>query len=232
MNDRVVAFQRKFAEIATDCQKFCFMTRAKELQEEACNRLDELYNEAHALKLDLIYQKDEDAANVMLSFENTITALRDELKMWIALKEDDPGSAWDYLVNAQREARTALQVHTVGEHLIGYIQHLDILEHALFPSQMFMSVGIIVTEAICSICGEEYGECDHIKGKAYMGEQCVRIINEAAQVEEVSIVDNPANKHCRVISFSDGGVTRDLLTWRVITRDSEKVGETSQQIAS
>ncbi len=223
MNDRVVDFQRKFAEIATDCQKFCFMTRAKELQEEACNRLDELYNEAHALKLDLIYQKDEDAANAMLSFENTMTALRDELKMWIALKEDDPGSAWDYLVNAQRDARTALQVHTVGEHLIGYIQHLDILEHVLFPSQMFMSVGIIVTEAICSICGEEYGECDHIKGKAYMGEQCVRIINEVAQLEEVSIVDNPANKHCRIVSFSDGGVTRDFLTWRVIKKDTDSV---------
>jgi hypothetical protein len=223
MNDKVVSFQKRFSEIAVDCQKFCFMTKAKELQEEARDMLTKLYDEAHSLKLDIISQEDEDAANAMLSFEEIITALRDELNMWIALKEDNPGSAWDYLVNAQRNARNALQVHSVGDHLTGYIQHLDILEHVLFPPQKFMSVGIIVLEAECSICGEEYGECDHIKGKPYMGEQCVRIINHVAQLEDVSIVDNPANKHCRIISFSDGDVMRDLLTWRVVKRDEKSV---------
>src|SRR5712691_11090046 len=105
MNGKVAAFQKRFAEAASDGQRFCFMSRAKELQVEARDKLNELYEEAHALKLDLISQKDEDAANAALSFEEIITALCNELNMWIALKEDDPGSAWDYLVNAQRDAR-------------------------------------------------------------------------------------------------------------------------------
>jgi hypothetical protein len=231
MNEKVITFQKRFAEIASDCQRLCFMSRAKELQAEARDKLNELYDEAHALKLDLVSQEDEDAANAMLSFEEIITALCDELNMWIALKEDEPDTAWNYLVGAQVSARTALQVHSVGEHLIGYIQHLEILEHVLFPPQKFFSVGMIVKKAECSICGEEYGECDHIKGRAYMGEQCVRNITEAELLES-SIVDKPANKRCRIISFSDGGVMRDFLTWRVIPRDSEKAAETSEQIAS
>jgi hypothetical protein len=230
MDENVINFHKKFLEVAVDCQKFCFMSRAKELQKEAKNKLDDLYNETHILKLDLISQKDEDAANALLSMELTIQSLQGELSMWIALKEDNPGSAWDFLVDAQRDARDALRVHLIGERLVGYIQHLDLLEIILFPRQMFSSVGMIVSEAVCSICGEEYGECNHLKGKAYMGEMCVRIIKHIASLEEVSIVDNPANKHCRITSFTEEGIVRDILTWRVVEKDpNHVVSEQSEQ---
>jgi hypothetical protein len=231
MNESVVKFHKRFVEISSDCQKFCFMSRAKEQQEDARNRLHELYNEAHILKLDVISQKDENAANALLSLELIIQALQGELNMWLALKEDDASAAWDYLVDAQRDAINALKVHPIGGHLDGYIQHLNILEITLFPGQMFASPGMIIGEATCSICGEEFGECDHLKGKAYMGEMCIRNINHVASVEEVSIVENPANKHCRITSFTEKGVTRDILTWRVIKKNTAKI-ETSEQIVA
>ncbi len=221
MNEKVITFQNKFAQIAGECQRFSYMTRAKEIQAEAKNTLSYLYDEAHNLKLKLIEEKDEDAANAILSFEQIIAALRDELDMWISLKDDDPGTAWNFLVSAGVSAHTALKVHPVGYHLTDYIKHLYVLEHTLFPPQVFFSVGIIVEEAKCSICGQEYGECDHIKGRAYMGEECVRNIKRARMVES-SVVERPANKRCRIIAISDEGVMRDFLTWRVVVEDGEE----------
>jgi hypothetical protein len=222
MNEKVNIFQTHFAETAEECQRFCYMSRAKELQVEACGKLRELEDEVHTLKAELISLEDEDAANAMLSFEKIIHALMDELNMWVALKDDDPGTAWNYLVDAEVKAHSAFKVHPVGEHLTGYLQHLHILEHVLFPPQMFFSVGVIVEEAVCSICGEEYGECDHEKGKAYMGQECVRNIKHVRMIEG-SIVEKPANKRCRIISITDEcGLRRDLLTWRVISSVSKK----------
>jgi hypothetical protein len=223
MNEKVVAFQSHFAEVAEECQKFCYMSRARELQIEAAEKFRKLEDEAQNLKAELISLEDEDAANAMLSFEKIIHALMDELNMWVALKDDDPGTAWNYLVDAEVNAHSAFKVHPVGEHLTGYLQHLYILEHTLFPPQMFFSVGVIVEEAVCSICGEEYGECDHEKGKAYMGQECVREIKQARMIEG-SIVEKPANKRCRIYSFTDeNGITRDILTWRVISNTFSKV---------
>ena len=81
---------------------------------------------------------------------------------------------------------------------------------------------MIVKDAECSICGKEYGECDHIKGRAYMGEQCYRIIKEA-DLLEASTVEKPANKLCRIISYTgNDGVKRDVLTWRVIAEEPDQ----------
>src|SRR4030067_956195 len=53
----------------------------------------------------------------------------------------------------------------------------------------------------------------YIKLKPYMGQLCGRIITEA-ELREVSFVDEPSNKHCRVTSFTEGEVTCNALTHR------------------
>jgi hypothetical protein len=216
MNEKVKAFQCEFNEIAEECQMFCFMSRAKEFQVEACKKLDALREKASALKEQMIVLTDEDSANAMLSFEEMIDALVNELKMWIALKEDNPNSAWDFLTNAQSAARTAMQAHEVASHLEGYIERLHALEKFLFPPTLFFSPGIVIKHSKCSICGQEYGECDHVVGRAYMGKMCTRELTDI-EVTEVSLVEEPANKRARVLIIKEGGVTRDFLSWRVIS---------------
>ena len=156
----------------------------------------------------------------MLSLENLIDAMINELKMWIALKEDNPNEAWDFLINAQSAVRTAAQAHSIAIDLNaeGYANKLHLLEKLLFPPQMFFSPGLIIEKAECSICGKEYGECEHIVGKAYMGKMCYKIITKIKEMKEVSIVEEPANKHARMLQFTDEGVTRDFMTWRRIEK--------------
>jgi hypothetical protein len=218
VNDEVRTFQIEFSETANELQKFCFLTRAKELQLDACDKLEILKAKASQIKKEAINSRYEDSANAMLSFEEMIVALISELKMWIALKDDNADAAWNHLVSAQYAARTAMQVHSVANHLDGYVNHLHVLEHVLFPPQGFLSPGMIIERSTCSICGRDYEECDHIVGEAYMGEVCVRIIEEVKELTEVSLVTEAANKRARIIRISDEeGILRDVMTWQPVS---------------
>lgn len=216
MNRKVEIFRDKLYKVADEAVKFCFMSRAKEFQLQSCRQLEGLRTEASSLKKEMVKVQDEDSANALLSFEEMITALASELKMWVALKEDDPNSAWDFLIDAQTATRTATQAHSVANHLDSYLQRLNQLEKLLFPPQTFLSPGMTIRYSECSICGSEYGECDHVVGRAYMGKMCVRIIKDV-ELKEVSMVEEPANKQARMHIISDGSAKRDFLTWRAIS---------------
>ena len=43
-----------------------------------------------------------------------------------------------------------------------------------------VSIGCTVRRKMCSICGEEYGACGHVKGETYGAERCAAILCEAA----------------------------------------------------
>jgi len=221
MNKEVKLFLKEFNEVTRECGKFCFMSRGKEYQQEAIKKLTTLKQKATSLKERMIKVKDENPANTMLSLEKLIDAMITELEMWIALKEDNPNKAWDFLINAQSAVRTAAQAHSIAIDLDaeGYANKLHILEKLLFPPQIFFSLGVIIENAECSICGKDYRECEHIVGKAYMGKMCYQIITKIREMKEVSIVEEPADKHARMLQFIDDRVTRDFMTWRRIEKD-------------
>jgi len=205
----------EFWETATQCQRFCFAARAREYQVEAIEQLEKLKIKTTDLKAKMIAAQEEDSANQLLSIEEMINALAHELKMWVAFKDDDPHTAWTELVEAQSSVRWAMKAHQIADHLAPYVEYLYALEKLLFPPQIFMSAGAIVKRSTCSICGMEYGDCEHVAGRAYMGQICARVIEEA-DLQETSVVPEPANKHCRILAISDEGGTRDLMTWRLI----------------
>ncbi|WP_157492528.1 hypothetical protein [Flavobacterium sp. TAB 87] len=124
--------------------------------------------------------------------------------------------AWENLVNAQviygnviRNSLFEYETH------YNYLNRLEDYENLLFPNFHFQSVGGLIKKSHCSICNLKSGDCDHIKGKLYFGELCTRIITEM-ELEEYSLVENPANKHCRVISIEQNGIKIDILTLREI----------------
>jgi hypothetical protein len=172
LSQEIASFQKEFNEIIIGCQKFCYITRAREFQTQARDRLIPLKTKAEQLKERAIADKCEDIANAMLSFEEMTKAIVNELSMWIAIKDEDYAQAWDFLVNAQISAIDAIRAHPIADHLEGYVAHLSTLEKHIFPHHGFFSIGAIVQKSECSICGQEYGICDHLKGKPYMGKIC------------------------------------------------------------
>jgi len=67
----------------------------------------------------------------------------------------------------------------------------------------------------CGICGSDYEDCGHVSGRAYMGRLCCRIVRQFASLDHVAIVEEPADKRCRVTHFSEGDKRRNKMTWRL-----------------
>ncbi len=84
-------------------------------------------------------------------------------------------------------------------HLLQRSRKLERIEKLIFPPQTFLSTGLLVGSQECSICNEEYENCNHIKGKPYMGELCRCIIKDIIELNHLAIVKNPADKGCRII---------------------------------
>jgi hypothetical protein len=222
MNKEIELFLKEFNEVIRECEKFCFISRDKEFQQDAIKKLATLKHRAASLKKRMVTLKDENSANCMLSLENLIDAIINELEMWIVLKENNPDKAWDLLINAQYAIRTSARAHGISLELNaeGYANKLHLIEKLLFPLQIFFSPGFVIERAECSICGKEYGECEHIIGKAYMGKMCHRKITKIKEIEEISIVEEPANKQARTLQFTDDdGITRDFMTWRRVEKN-------------
>ena len=148
-----------------------------------------------------------------MSLEKIIDVLNHELMMWIALKEDKAGLAWEHLITAEYSLPYALLAHEMASPFENYADHLFALEKVLFLPQTFLSPGFVVGSRICSICGQEYDDCDHVKGRLYKDEFCVQELRDI-QAREVSFVHDPASKRHRVIAFTEDGVTKDSLTLR------------------
>lgn len=214
MSNELPAFISSFNERVKEVEVFLCLARASELQTEACARLAELHEEVAAEQDKAIISNDEDYANLLLGCACVTQALIAELKMWILLKEEKPNAAWDQLVAAQMSSVYASRAHDGFRHLEQHYRKLLAIEQLVFPPQVFASSGFIVRHQECSICGGEYGECQHLIGKPYMGKFCY-IIARDIELDHVSIVEHPADKRCRVEHFDVEEGTRDRMTWRV-----------------
>ena len=198
------------------------MCRASEIQEEAFESLELLKQEATELKREAVKVLDEDSANAMLSIEEACIALSSEIRMYLALKKDEAARAWDHLIDAQRHMQCAITAHDIGDAYFEDYYKLYLLEQLLFPKQLFVSPGMILEKAECSICGSDYDECEHVQGLPYMGDICVRIISSIRECTEVSFVEEPADKRCRILSVSNGDKARDTLSWRFVEPDESE----------
>lgn len=220
MNLPLKEINELFISVCSEVEPFNNLARSTEFQKKSVDKLKVFLRDLGKLKKQAVELKNEEEANRILYYENIIKTLTEELKMWIAFKNNDPQSAWDNLINAQSSLRAALLSIEVGDLLDHYVEKLYQLERHLFPQLLFMSVGAKPIVKSCSICKQDYDHCEHIKGLPYMGELC-HVIIEKSELKEVSIVDIPANKHCRILTTVQDGVERDYMTWNEIEIDQK-----------
>lgn len=210
MSEYIKLFNKEVEEVEVHLS----ITRDSELQRDAIKKTESLKSEASTEKAKAIEDKEEEYANQLLGCECVADMLIAELEMWIFLKSENPNRAWDRLIDAQDSARRAARAHDSFLHLEQQSERLLSIEKIVFPPQVFISSGLIVYEQECSICGEDYEYCPHLAGKPYMGEFCYIICREA-EPDHISVVDDPADKRCRVRKFSVEGGQRDRMTWLV-----------------
>ena len=208
----------EFNQMAAIAQKKAFITVGIEIQKEEIETIQNYLKELSELKSEFVKKDLENEANLVYCIENSLLAIAYELQMLVHLKEDKMSEAWNNLVRAQVIYGTVISNSPFqSEENDNYLNRLEQYEKLLFPNLYFQSVGGIIKESHCSICNQKSGKCDHIKGKLYKGELCTKVITDI-QLEEVSLVENPANKHCRVLSIEQNGKVIDIMTLREIIK--------------
>jgi hypothetical protein len=118
------------------------------------------------------------------------------------------------LIDAQIETTHSIRAHSAFSDLENHSKRLQAIEKVVFPPQVFLSAGLIVSKSMCSICKSDYEDCSHLVGMPYLGEFCFRVLTDVV-ANHVSFVEDPANKRCRVTHFSAEGGRRNRMTWRV-----------------
>ena len=71
-----------------------------------------------------------------------------------------------------------------------------------------VSVGCAMGQAVCSICGGEYGTCGHSKGQSYDGQVCCAILRQPVDAYEFSFVAVPAQREAGVLKAMGAGQKR------------------------
>jgi hypothetical protein len=211
-----------------ELEVYNYITRDIDLQKTACESLAFLLDRVRKLKHEASERLDEDAANILLGYECSISFLSASISMWVLLKEGKADDAWGRLVDAQQFVVDAIRSHPGFAHMQIHGRRLATLEELIFPPQTFLSVGMIVRKRLCSICGEEYGECNHLVGHPYMGRFCRTVVTEIEHMDHVALVSSPANKRARVIEFDVPGGRRNKMTWKVtseVTSERPREGD-------
>lgn len=218
MNNILLEYRTKADDLFEEIGRFACFVRDNEFQKGCIERLNSFKVLLSKERINSVKNHDNDLANGFASFELVTESFICEFKMWIALKENKYNDAWDFLIDSQDLAIRAMQAHEVNAHLSVYLRRLEVLEKLLFPPQLFVSDRSIVSKCKCSICDNDIQECEHIKGKFYMGEQCIEIIENIESINGFDFVKEPANKKCRMLVIVEGDVEKDLMTLKTITK--------------
>lgn len=216
MDDVFSAVTAHYREIIEENQHFRFLTRSSSLQADAVQVLSALRVEIIKEKSRCIEIANEYHANLLLGYECVVSGLISEIQMCILLKQESSDAAWDSLVRSQQNYNAASRAHDDLAHFAHQAERLDHVERLMFPPQSFMSPGLVAMVHTCTICSQDYSECEHIKGKPYMGEFCHVKLDEI-EIEEVSLVYEPANKHARVVVIGTEDGMRNCMTWEIVS---------------
>lgn len=84
-----------------------------------------------------------------------------------------------------------------------------------------VSIGCAVKRKICSVCGAEYGTCEHRKGERYGQQVCTAVLCEATDAYEFSFVAVPAQKQAGVLQKGMGMGEADTPELRQLRREAE-----------
>jgi hypothetical protein len=225
MDNNIKKYEEIVISVLQENSKYLYFVRGEELQKQALDQLLKLKEKISSDKREYISQKNEFMANSMLSFEFLIQAHVDLLNMIISLKNDDPESAWTSLIQAESNLHwsAASSRGLFMLNLESLLKITSFYENYIFPPQTYNSIEAVYTTSQCSICKGEYGECDHIKGRAYMGEMCYEVMTGIKEFTGLSIVDEPASKHHRITHFSDAGHMINVMTLRKDEKETQKI---------
>ena len=120
----------------------------------------------------------------------------------------------DHQWSAEKQIARIFETQVVKEAGVSYIKawayiprggsHDEIIADIEAGIKKEVSVGCAMGMAVCSVCGNEYGTCGHLKGESYDGQVCCAILKEPMDAYEFSFVAVPAQAAAGVLKALGG----------------------------
>lgn len=176
--------------------------------EQSVTRIKQLLSE---VKQELVVQGNQAGAKTIWCYEQILKIQNQYLDAFQKLKSEKFYDGWCSLERVEIE-QNCLHRHLSikdDEYMLRFIEKHTQQLQTLFPYKYFISPGMLIPEAECSICHKRRSIrkfCGHILGDIYDGEMCVRHVKNASLLE-VSLVQNPAQKYS--VLFSTDSKTGD-----------------------
>jgi hypothetical protein len=147
--------------------------------------------------------EDEDVLNDLFVLERLLVLYRAYAEWWSIILAGEFGRSWAKL-QAALAALTALKrfsrlnVEALEEHLLQV--------ESVYPYKVFASVGVVVPQWDCSVCGEDIDgrRCTHRRNQLYAGKVAYAIAREIRS-DHIALVENPVDRMCIVGKYNDEG---------------------------
>lgn len=220
----VTEMRKEVNESFKEGHRYCYASCGHELQTEQQHRVHALLQRLDKYRHEAIEAMDEEVANAAFISLTLVEGLLNHLQLWLLLKADRMDEAWGQLVEAQDSVQLALRF-VQSELLQHWYMELLALEKLLFPPQQFVSSSHTFGYAECTICHQVYGECDHVAGRLYMGQLCVKQIHEITGADHIALVDHPRDKGCRWTKVKRNGYMYCTLTHRRLEEAGDDRGD-------
>jgi hypothetical protein len=208
------ALNTEVVEAVNEGMRYAHCSCGIEFQRKHVEKLGAMRDRLKKIRYEFIGQSNEPYANAAFHAQMLVSGVQNFLEMWVLLKQDEPAEAWNKLVAAQNDFEIAQRILFL-EETQAILMHLLAVERVVFPPQSFFSSGYTYLEAFCTICNKRYGDCDHVRGRIYMGQICRRRIPKS-KVTEFSIVFEPSDKRCRIAEYVEDSKVYCTLTRREI----------------
>lgn len=156
----------------------------------------------------------EDHANAWWCAATYACALGHYLDAFDHMRERAFYEGWCALERAEIELHFLFRHEVrVGRRLPAvWLDEMIELWQSLFPYRVFFSPAYLIRTRKCGICGEPMllagGGCGHRLGQLYGGKMCTSIVTDA-EILEVSVVPNPAQKYSVAFLTDESGQRRD-----------------------
>jgi hypothetical protein len=140
------------------------LVRSTRLQQEKVLEIDESVKCIKNFKCQAALRGDEVFANLLFHFQCMLRCVQSSIKMWILLKDERYQDAWSCLVDAQEYKDVALKTedHAGVRRMEAFLE--KVRDAAFPPWTHYNSAAFSSTIGQCSICGDPFGDCDHIEG--------------------------------------------------------------------
>ena len=124
-------------------------------------------------------------------------------ELWRLIAEEKFSASWSKLQDTLDSLRLVRRFSNIN--VSGLEEQLVELEKT-YPYNVFFSIGALVEQFECSICGLDIDsfECPHRKGQLYRGRMAVGIARNLVSLDHVAMVDQPEDRRC-VVTYEDTG---------------------------